>query len=120
MVTRPIHNPLEDLSINSRILGMNITGAKTSAVYGDMNGLIYERMQMETPADRPFLEGFDAVCAQADKLMKVCRAQGLAQPGGDFAGRKRPGEFAERGNGRPAGPAHLGRGAVERPFHRPL
>ena len=80
MVTRPIHNPLEDLSINSRILGMNITGAKTSAVYGDMNGLIYERMQMETPADRPFLEGFDAVCAQADKLMKVCRAQGLPSP----------------------------------------
>ncbi|MBG0770639.1 MAG: ROK family protein [Anaerolineaceae bacterium] len=59
---------------------MNITGAKTSAVYGDMNGLIYERMQMETPADRPFLEGFDAVCAQADKLMKVCRAQGLPSP----------------------------------------
>ena len=80
MVTRPIHNPLEDLSINSRILGMNITGAKTSAVYGDMNGLIYERMQMETPADRPFLEGFDAICAQADKLMKVCRAQGLPSP----------------------------------------
>lgn len=80
MVTRPIHNPLEDLSISSRILGMNITGAKTSAVYGDMNGLIYERMQMETPADRPFLEGFDAVCAQADKLMKVCRAQGLPSP----------------------------------------
>ncbi|MBG0771725.1 MAG: ROK family protein, partial [Anaerolineaceae bacterium] len=70
----------EDLSISSRILGMNITGAKTSAVYGDMNGLIYERMQMETPADRPFLEGFDAVCAQADKLMKVCRAQGLPSP----------------------------------------
>ena len=44
MVTRPIHNPLEDLSISSRILGMNITGAKTSAVYGDMNGLIYEQI----------------------------------------------------------------------------
>ncbi|QRN82944.1 ROK family protein [Chloroflexota bacterium] len=80
MVTRPIHNPLEDLSIRSRILGMNITGAKTSAVYGDMNGLIYERMQMETPADRPFLEGFDAICAQADKLIRVCRAQGLPSP----------------------------------------
>ena len=80
MVTRPIHNPLEDLTINSRILGMNITGTKTAAVYGDMNGLIYERMQMETPEDRPFLEGFDAVCAQADKLLKVCRAQGLPSP----------------------------------------
>jgi glucokinase len=80
MVTRPIHNPLEDLSITSRILGMNITGAKTIAVYGDMNGLIYERMQIETPADRPFLEGFDAICAQADKLLKVCRVQGLPSP----------------------------------------
>ena len=80
MVTRPIHNPLEDLTINSRILGMNITGAKTVAVYGDMNGLIYERMQIETPAGQPFLEGFDAICAQADKLLKVCRAQGLPSP----------------------------------------
>ncbi len=80
MVTRPIHNPLEDLSITSRILGMNITGTKTVAVYGDMNGLIFERMQIETPADRPFLEGFDAICAQADKLLKVCRAQGLPSP----------------------------------------
>ncbi len=80
MVTRPIHNPLEDLTITSRILGMNITGAKTTAVYGDMNGLIFERMQTETPADRPFLEGFDAICAQADKLLKICRAQGLPSP----------------------------------------
>lgn len=80
MVTRPIHNPLEDLTVNSRILGMNITGFKTIAVYGDMNGLIYERMQMETPVEQPFLEGFDAVCAQADKLLKVCRAQGLPSP----------------------------------------
>jgi len=80
MVTRPIHNSLEDFTVNSRILGMNITGAKMIAVYGDMNGLIYERMQMETPGDRPFLEGFDAVCAQADKLLKVCRAQGLPSP----------------------------------------
>jgi glucokinase len=80
MVTRPIHNPLEDLTITSRILGLNISGAKTIAVYGDMNGLVYERMQMETPADRPFLEGFDAICGLADKLLKVCRAQGLNSP----------------------------------------
>ncbi len=80
MVTRPIHNPLEDLTISSRILGLNISGAKTIAVYGDMNGLVYERMQMETPADRPFLEGFDAICGLADKLLKVCRAQGLNSP----------------------------------------
>lgn len=80
MVTRPIHNPLEDITITSRILGLNITAAKTIAVYGDMNGLVYERMQMETPAERPFLEGFDAVCTLADKLIKVCRAQGLPSP----------------------------------------
>lgn len=80
MVTRPIHNPLEDITITSRILGVNITAAKTIAVYGDMNGLIYERMQMETPAERPFLEGFDAICTLIDKLIKVCRAQGLPSP----------------------------------------
>lgn len=80
MVTRPIQNVIEDLNITTKILGLNITGAKTIAVYGDMNGLVYERMQMEPPAEAPFLEGFDAICALADKLLKVCRAQGLNSP----------------------------------------
>jgi glucokinase len=80
MVTRPIHNPLEDLTINSRILGLNVTGSKTIAVYGDMNGLIYERMQMETPSDVSFLECFDAICTLADKLLKLSRSQRLSSP----------------------------------------
>ena len=80
MVTRPVHEIIEDLSITTRILGLNITGSKAIAVYGDMNGLVYERMQMEMPADIPFLEGFDAICSMADKLLKVCRAQGLNSP----------------------------------------
>lgn len=80
MVTRPIHNSLEDLTITSRILGFNISGAKTIVVYGDMNGFVFERMQLETPSEAPFLECFDAICAQADKLLKVCRAQGLPSP----------------------------------------
>jgi len=37
-------------------------------------------MQMETPSHVPFLESFDAICSQVDKLLKVCRAQGLASP----------------------------------------
>jgi len=80
MVTRPIQNALDDLTITSKILGINITGKKTITVYGDMNGLIYDRMQIETPANLSFLEGFDAICSQADKLLKVCRAQGLSSP----------------------------------------
>ena len=80
MVTRPIHEIIEDLSVTTRILGLNISGSKTIAVYGDMNGLVYERMQMETPADVSFLEAFDAICTLADKLLKVCRAQGLNSP----------------------------------------
>ena len=80
MVTRPIHDPLDDITITTRILGLNIAGSKTIAVYGDMNGLVYERMQMETPADASFLEGFDAICSLADKLLKLCRAQGLSSP----------------------------------------
>ena len=80
MATRSNQSVIGDLSITTRVLGLNITGAKTIAVYGDMNGLVYERMQMETPGDAPFLEGFDAVCALTDKLLKVCRAQGLNSP----------------------------------------
>ena len=72
---------LDDLPITTKILGLNISGPKTSVVYGDVNGLIYERMQIATPTHIPFLECFDAICSQADKLLKVCRAEGLANPG---------------------------------------
>jgi len=80
MTTRSLETTLEDLSASTRILGLNISGMKTIAVYGDMNGLTYQRMQMETPADAPFLKGFDAVCNLADKLLKISRAQGLSSP----------------------------------------
>jgi len=80
MVTYPLENILDEFSFTTKILGLNISGRKTVAVYGDMNGMIYERMQIETPAELPFLEGFDAICAMADKLLKVCRAQGLSSP----------------------------------------
>jgi glucokinase len=80
MASQQIDTILEDLSITSKILGINISGLKTIAVYGDMNGLIYERLQMEPPADTDFLAGFDAICTQADKLLKICRAQGLSSP----------------------------------------
>lgn len=80
MFTRPLENVLNELNELTKILGLNITGSKTIAVYGDINGQIYERMQMATPAEAPFLEGFDAVCGLADKLLKVTRAQGLKSP----------------------------------------
>jgi glucokinase len=80
MTSQQYDNSLEELSITSKILGINVSGLKTVAVYGDMNGLVYERLQMETPADADFLVGFDAICAQADKLLKLCRAQGLSSP----------------------------------------
>lgn len=80
MATRSTQEVIEDLSMTTRILGLNITGSKTIAVYGDMNGLVYERMQMETPADVSFLECFDAICSLADKLLKICRTQGLNSP----------------------------------------
>ncbi len=80
MPARTIESVLEDLNINTRILGINISGMKTVIVYGDMNGLVYERMQMETPAELPFVECFDLICSQADKLLKLRRAQGLRSP----------------------------------------
>lgn len=80
MARQPIENGKTDLTITTKILGINISGIKTVAVYGDMNGLVYERMQVETPIHLPFLKGFDAVCSLADKLLNICRAQGLASP----------------------------------------
>ncbi len=80
MVTRSFDNTINGLDITARILGLNINGSKTIAVYGDMNGLIYERIQMETPSAASFLEGFDVICQLADKLLKVCRAQRLRSP----------------------------------------
>jgi glucokinase len=80
MVNRAAEDNMDGLSAATKILGLNISGSKTIAVYGDMNGLIYERIQEETPADLPFLEGFDAVCSMVDKLLKICRAQGLSSP----------------------------------------
>ena len=81
MFRRPNEASLDTLPITTKILGLNINGVKTNVVYGDMNGLIYERMQMVTPANLSFLECFDAICSQADKLLRVCRAEGLANPG---------------------------------------
>lgn len=80
MNPRSLESILDDLSITTKILGINISGKKTILVYGDMNGLIYERMQSETPSDQPFLKNFDVICNQADKLLKICRAQGLSSP----------------------------------------
>jgi len=80
MLTRPLENIIGDLNVTTKILGLNVSGKKTIAVYGDMNGMIYQRMQMETPATASFLEGFDAVCSLADKLLKLCRVQGLSSP----------------------------------------
>ena len=80
MVTRPPDSFTDGLSITTKILGLNISGAKTIAVYGDMNGLMYERMQFATPAEMPFLACFDSICSQVDKLLKICRAQGLTSP----------------------------------------
>ncbi|MDY6866644.1 MAG: ROK family protein [Chloroflexota bacterium] len=80
MVNRSTASLKDELGTTTKILGLNVSGDKTIGVYGDMNGLIYERIQMETPAELPFLEGFDAVCTMVDKLLKLCRAQGLSSP----------------------------------------
>lgn len=80
MATRAQESVIEELDITSKILGINISGTKTVVVYGDMNGLVYERMQMATNSDTPFLESFDTICGQADKLIKLTRAQGLSSP----------------------------------------
>ncbi len=80
MATRSQESVIEELDITSKILGINISGTKTVAVYGDMNGLVYERMQMATNSDVPFLESFDMICDQVDKMLKLSRAQGLSSP----------------------------------------
>lgn len=80
MVTRSLENIISGLSNSTKILGFHISGLKTVVVYGDMNGFIYERIQGEIPENLDFLEAFDALCSQVDKLLKICRAQRLSNP----------------------------------------
>jgi len=80
MVARSLANIINDLTVSTKILGFHISGFKTVVVYGDMNGFIYERIQSEISSQMDFLEAFDSICSQADKLLKICRAQGLSNP----------------------------------------
>ena len=80
MAYQPNNILLEELIISSKIWGININGLKIITVYGDMNVLIYERLQTETLSTLEFLPGLDVIFSQADKLLKICRAQGLPSP----------------------------------------
>jgi glucokinase len=64
----------------ARILGFNINGMRTLIVYADLNGLVYESMQIATPIDKPFLSGYDEILNAADKLLARTQAQHLPNP----------------------------------------
>jgi glucokinase len=64
----------------ARILGFNINGYRTLIVYADLNGLVYESMQIATPIDKPFLSGYDEILNAADKLLARTQAQHLPNP----------------------------------------
>ncbi|MCJ7696226.1 MAG: ROK family protein [Anaerolineaceae bacterium] len=74
-------NQKDDL-INSaaRILGININGVRTLLVYADLNGLIYERLQINTPPHQPFLNAFEIILNSAEKLLALTQAQHLPGP----------------------------------------
>lgn len=64
----------------ARILGFNINGMHTHIVYADLNGLVYESIQMATPIDKPFLSGYDEILNTADRLLARTQAQHLPNP----------------------------------------
>lgn len=64
----------------ARILGFNINGMRTLIVYADLNGLVYETIQIATPIDKPFLSGYDEIMNAADKLLARTQAQHLPNP----------------------------------------
>jgi len=70
----PIINP------TARILGLNLNGSRTLIVYGDLNGLVYESMQVSTPLNKAFLPAFDEIMSAADRLISRTQAQHLPNP----------------------------------------
>ena len=78
----PNNNDDKELPIHSaaHILGFNINGTRTAVVYGDLNGLVYERLQLETPRDEPFISSLDILCQVAEKLLVIVQAQRLPSP----------------------------------------
>jgi len=64
----------------AKILGFNINGMRTALVYGDMNGLVYECLQIDTPFDMPFINALEIICKAAEKLLSMVQAQRLPGP----------------------------------------
>jgi len=75
-------NQTKEALINpaARILGFNINGMRTLIVYADLNGLVYESMQVTTPIEKPFLSAYDEILNMADKLLTRTQAQHLPNP----------------------------------------
>ena len=68
------------LSPTSRVLGFNINGSRTMIVYSDINGLIFEKLIIETPRKEPFGSALGIINNAADKLLTMVRAQRLPNP----------------------------------------
>ena len=67
-------------SSSNNILGINLDGEKLLVVYGNPNGMVYERLVVPVPEDASFAAVVELIMLQADKLLTLTQAQHLPLP----------------------------------------
>ena len=61
-------------SSSNNILGINLDGEKLLVVYGNPNGMVYERLVVPVPEDASFAAVVELIMLQADKLLTLTQA----------------------------------------------
>ena len=64
------------------LLGFDIGGTKTAAVYGSLEGEIVERAEISTPSEQPFETAFERMTALAAQVLEGTSNRGFPPPDG--------------------------------------
>jgi glucokinase len=72
--------PQDKRSEDNLILGFDIGGTKIGVVLGTQEGEILERIEVQTPVDKPFEAAFEQMVSMASQLLSTLQARGLSYP----------------------------------------
>jgi predicted NBD/HSP70 family sugar kinase len=65
---------------SNHILGINIDSQRILLVYGNLSGLISERLEFASPSSAPFPAFLSELSSHADRLLMITQAQRLPLP----------------------------------------
>lgn len=77
MITQPLSAKTQ---YSSNILGFNIDGDRVLIVYGNLSGMVSERITFPAPAQESFQALLEQISIQADRLLILTKAQHLPLP----------------------------------------